>query len=105
MATIVRQRGRVFCGAVKTDGTRGTCRNGAGKGTSHAGYGYCSVHGGCTPTHEDAAFVDMARDTAQLFGVPRQVHPLDGLMEEYWRTAGLIDAYEAMVMQLLPADV
>ena len=46
-----------------------------------------------------------ARDTAQLFAVPREIHPIDGLIEEYWRSAGLVDAYEAMCVGLLPAEV
>jgi hypothetical protein len=46
-----------------------------------------------------------ARQVAVLYGVPREVHPIDGLLEEYWRTAGLVDVYEAMCIQLLPRDV
>lgn len=67
--------------------------------------GRCKLHGGSTPTHATGAAKLLARETAQLFAVPREIHPIDGLMEEYWRTAGLVDAYEAMCAGLLPAEV
>lgn len=63
------------------------------------------MHGGSTPTHVVAAQLANARETAQLFAVPREVHPIDGLLEEYYRTAGLVDSYEAMCAGLLPAEV
>lgn len=92
-----------FCGAAKKDGT--TCRQTAGKRTNHVGIGNCWLHGGATPTHQAAASVAMARETAQLFAVPRDVHPIDGLLEEYARTAGMVDSYEAMCSGLLPDEV
>jgi hypothetical protein len=52
-----------------------------------------------------AAATEQARDVAQLFAVPREVHPIDGMLEEYYRTAGLVDSYEAMCAGLLPAEV
>ncbi len=94
----------VFCAANKRQ-QEGTCRRPAGYGTSHPGIGRCKYHGGSTPTHVASVELSQAKSVAQLFGVPREVHPVDGLMEEYWRTAGLIDVYEAMCMQLLPSDV
>lgn len=95
--------GSPFCGALKKDGE--TCRKPAGQGTSHTGYGRCKLHGGATPTHEAAASVAYARETAQLFGVSREVHPVDGLLEEYYRTAGMVDSYEAMCAGLTPNEV
>jgi len=92
-----------FCGGKKVDGS--SCRNASGKGTSHVGVGRCTLHGGSTPTHIAAAQLANARETAQLFAVPRDVHPIDGLMEEYYRTAGMVDSYEAMCAGLLPAEV
>lgn len=46
-----------------------------------------------------------AQATAQLFGVPRDVDPITGMLETYHQTMGLLDAIEAMCMQLLPAEV
>jgi len=98
-------RSRVFCGAMVKDGSGRTCRRSAGHGTGHLGYGSCFLHGGNTESHVKAAALASARETARLFGVPREINPIDGLLEEYWRTAGLIDAYEAMCVQLLPREV
>ena len=92
-----------FCGGRKRDGL--PCRKSAGHSTPHPGFGRCSMHGGSTPTHVAASQMANARETAQLFAVPREVHPIDGLIEEYWRTAGMVDSYEAMCAGLLPAEV
>jgi hypothetical protein len=46
-----------------------------------------------------------AQATAQLFGVPRDVDPITGMLETYHQTMGILDAVEAMCMQLLPAEV
>ena len=47
----------------------------------------------------------MVADAAALYGVPREVDPVVGLMEEYWRTLGLVEALEAMVAQLSPSEI
>lgn len=99
-------RGPIFCGAQKRQGAPGdTCRRPAGAGTPHPRYGRCANHGGNTPTQVHGARLDMARDAAVLYGVPRDVHPIDGLMEEYHRTMGLVEALEAMVAQLSPSEI
>lgn len=99
-------RGPVFCGAQLINGEPGqTCRNGAGKRTNHPRYGRCWRHGGLTPTQVRAAQVAMIQDAAVLYGVPREVDPTVGLMEEYWRTLGIVEALEAMVEQLSPAEI
>jgi hypothetical protein len=63
------------------------------------------VHGGATESHIEAAALAQAAATAQLFGVPREVHPIQGMLEVYHQTMGMLDAIEAMCMQLLPAEV
>jgi hypothetical protein len=93
-----------FCGGLAKS-TGKPCRRPAGHDTGHPGIGRCKLHGGATPTHQAAANIAMARDTAQLFAVPREVHPIEGMLEEYYRTAGMVDSYEAMCAGLLPAEV
>lgn len=97
----------VFCGSARRQGPEGaSCRRPAGWGTDHVGIGRCKLHGGCTPTHENAVATRMAAKTQALFGAPREdVDPIEGLLEELQRSAGLIDSYEAMCAQLLPDDV
>ncbi len=73
----------------------------------------CRVHGGKTPqarARQDKAVATEQRRKAltravRVFGVPRQVDPAQGLIEEYWRTAGLVDAYERLVSQLTEEEI
>lgn len=95
----------IFCGAKLTRGQAGDCRRPAGWGTNHPGWGRCRKHAGSTPSGVDAAQWAQAGATAALFGVPREVHPIDGILEAYYRTVGIVDAIEAMCVQLMPRDV
>jgi hypothetical protein len=99
-----RVRGPLFCGA-KLANREGTCRAPSGRGTTHPGWGRCKLHGGATESHIEAAQMAQAAATAQLFGVPRDVDPITGMLETYHATMGVLDAIEAMCMQLLPAEV
>ena len=100
-------RGPIFCGAklINPPTPGATCRQPAGSRTNHPRYGRCWRHGGDTPTQIKAAQMAMIQDAAMLYGVPRTVDPVVGLMEEYYRTLGLVEAYEAMVMQLSPGEI
>lgn len=84
------------CNSRKTDGS-GLCRNSAGKGTDHKGYGQCVKHGGCTPNAGKAAAKAMAVAVVEKFGLPREVHPLEAVREELWRTAGAVTFYEEIL--------
>lgn len=100
-------RGPIFCGAdlINPEVPGATCRQPAGKKTNHPRYGRCWRHGGNTPTQIRGAQIAMIQDAANLYGVPRHLDPVVGLMEEYYRTLGLVEAYEAMVMQLSPSEI
>ncbi len=102
--TLGRVRGPLFCGA-KLANREGTCRAPSGRGTGHPGWGRCKLHGGSTESHIESAQMAQAYATAQLFGVPRDVDPITGMLEMYHQTMGLLDAIEAQCMQLLPAEV
>lgn len=100
-------RGPVFCGAALRDPTKPgmTCRQPAGKKTGHPRYGRCWLHGGNSPTHYAAARAMMVRDVADIFAVPREVDPVDGLIDLFQRSMGLVDAYEALASQLSPDEM
>lgn len=66
----------------------GLCRNPAGKGTDHKGYGACAKHCGNTPTHVKGAQNLMAQDAVKQYGLPVEVDPHQALLEEVHRTAG-----------------
>ncbi len=103
-SVIPRVRGPVFCGSLLRHDDR-TCRRPSGWGTEHPGWGRCKLHGGATESHIESAQMAQAYATAQLFGVPRDVDPITGMLEMYHQTMGLLDAIEAQCMQLLPAEV
>lgn len=71
------------------------------------GQNVCDRHGGKAPqnlamANQRTAAAAMNK-AVQIFGIPRQVDPAQGLIEEYWRTAGLVSAYEQVVTGL-PVD-
>lgn len=103
-ASALKVRGPLFCGANLAN-RPGTCRAPSGRGTSHPGWGRCKLHGGATQSHTESAQMAQAVATAQLFGVPREVDPITGMLEAYHQTMGILDAIEAMCLQLMPADV
>lgn len=92
-----------LCGGNRRQ-SEGTCERPAGWGTDHPGYGRCKLHGGGLNGQNQAAQKAMATKTAQIFGVPRHIDPADGLMEEYWRSAGIISGLERIVMQIKVED-
>lgn len=94
-----------FCGGKRRGGREGTCRRRAGSGTSHVGVGRCKVHGGATRSHVIAAERKIARHTANIYGIPRHIDPGSGLIEEYWRTAGIVAGLEAKVASLQEGDL
>ncbi len=96
---------REYCGGKLRGGREGTCRRGAGAGTNHVGIGRCKHHGGATRNHMVHAQKIMAQRTAALYGIPRHIDPADGLIEEYWRSAGIVAGLEAKVASLEAEDV
>ena len=102
--TLPKVRGPVFCGAQRRH-QGSDCRRPSGWGTNHPGWGRCKLHGGSTDSHVESAQIAQATEVARLFGVPREVNPVDGIMEGYWQTMGILDAVEAMCVRLMPDDV
>lgn len=89
------------CGAKTRAGH--PCGRRAGHGTPHLGIGHCAFHGGSTPSHILHARRIEARQTANAYGIPRHIDPADGLIEEYWRTAGIVAGLEDKV-RTIPDD-
>lgn len=67
----------------------------------------CRLHGASSPQSKAKAararLETSASKAVAIFGIPRQVDPAQGLIEEYWRAAGLVAAYERIVSGL-PVD-
>lgn len=92
--------GKPRCGARRKDGSGGTCRRGAGAGTDHPGTGTCSLHLGSTRNHQLAAERVQLAELAGRYSVPRTVHPLEGVLEQYHRYAGQVTYLEERVNAL-----
>jgi hypothetical protein len=91
------------CNARRRDGSGGLCRNVAGKGTDHLGYGPCVRHGGNTPSHVTAAQKAMAATAVATYGLPITIDPRDALLQEVYRTAGHV-AFIADQIRALKTD-
>jgi hypothetical protein len=94
-------QGRPLCGAKKRR-VDGFCTWTAGQGTDHVGVGLCERHGGNLKSHRVHAERVIAERTAERYSVPREVHPLKGLLEQYHRYAGQVAYLEARVNALDP---
>ena len=85
-------------GHVKRDGNR-ACRR-----WPIAGLTVCMMHGGRTKQAVAAGQRRIAatavQNVAGIYGIPRRVDPAQGLIEEYWRTAGIIHGLEPIVAGL-----
>lgn len=98
----VSQDDTPLCGALRTqggeqlyneDGSKVTCRQPAGYGTDHLGYGRCKFHGGNAPTHQIAAerekiATEMIKREIAFYGEVMDIDPLTALAEEVRRCAG-----------------
>lgn len=70
------------------------------------------MHGGNTYTHRVHAervqaetLMERTKEIARTYGIPREVSPAQGLIEEYWRTAGVIRWLEERIGLLSPEDI
>jgi hypothetical protein len=90
------------CGANRRQGN-GPCRRPAGWGTDHPGYGPCKLHFGATRNmraHAQKAQAAELLESMRTYGELRRIDPRDGVMEEYWRTAGIVLYLEQIVQSL-----
>lgn len=89
---------RPRCGAVKSSGE--PCRNPAGYGTTHPGYGKCRYHYGNTPSHRKAGarlmLAGEARKICEAHGIdPRNIDPGRVMMEELARSYAIVNYLES----------
>lgn len=91
------------CGATKRNG--GQCTKAAGWGTDHVGYGACKLHGGSTPKHQLAVQKVMAGEAVEMYGLPRDVAPMEALLEELQRTAGHVAWLGSVVAALEAGEI
>jgi hypothetical protein len=92
------------CGSPKKSG--GTCRNRAGKGTQHVGYGHCRNHGGNTPGGKTMAQREQGYAAVRTYGLPLDDgNPDDILLAEVRRSAGIVAWLEQQIAALPAGDV
>jgi hypothetical protein len=75
------------CDGPKRQGT-GTCTQRAGWGTPHPGVGRCKLHLGSTPSHVAAGQRALAERAVQTYGAPREVTPIQAMVELLHDSAG-----------------
>lgn len=98
---MVRPDGR--CGAT-TKQTGKPCQRKAGAGTNHKGIGYCSNHGGSTPSQEKRAALFLATNELQVMGVPIPVHPIDAILQCVSIAAGEVQYATEQIQKLKEED-
>lgn len=77
------------------------------------GLDVCGKHGGNTRAGKAkrTAFLERERyekalaSVVKVYGIPREVDPAIGLIESYWRSAGIVDALEKLVATLAPDEL
>lgn len=103
-------RGENICYAL-INNKKSHCKQLAGQGTDHLGYGKCSVHGGNTPSLRSQAGKMLGAEVAgQMtknmgYGVPIEIGPEEALLKEVGYAAGHVAWIEERIGLLWPMDV
>lgn len=90
------------CGTIKSNGE--PCKQAAGLGTDHFGWGKCKFHGGTSKALTIAAHRQMATESVRILGLDVKIDPSRALLEELWRTAGHIQWIRDEIEKLGGAD-
>lgn len=85
------------CGA---NTSHGPCQQWKGANTAHKGFGACSRHGGSTPNNQLAADREISKQRMRTYGVPIDTDPLNALLGEVRRSAGIVAWLESRVGDL-----
>ncbi|KKK99651.1 hypothetical protein LCGC14_2630610 [marine sediment metagenome] len=92
-----------LCGANKTDGS-GKCKQPAGWGTG-TGRGRCKKHGGNTRAHKVKAQREAAEEAVAVYGLPIEIDPTDALLEEVWRSSGIVRYLDQVIRAKTPDEL
>ena len=90
------------CGTIKSNGE--PCKQAAGLGTDHFGWGKCKFHGGTSPALKIAAQREMAKESVRVLGLDIKIDPSRALLEELWRTAGHVQWLRDKLDELTGGD-
>lgn len=85
------------CEAKKTDGSGEKCRQPAGAGTDHVGWGRCKFHGGSTSGGKMAAAKEEYRE--RFLGDEVAIEPTEAILEEIRRSAGHVRWLHSMILK------
>lgn len=110
---------KVYCGALRTEdgqkiydeeGNTVTCKQVAGYGTDHLGYGRCKYHGGNTPNGIIAAEREeistrMVKNELTFYGAAIDTDPVQALADEVRRSAGHVAWLGAEVRKLRDGEL
>lgn len=88
------------CNVKKKDGRK--CKQPAGFGTDHVGYGPCKLHLGTTKAHRVRAALMEASHEARVMGFPIDIDPMEGLLVVIRISAGEIAYMTDRISELTP---
>jgi hypothetical protein len=89
------ERNRAICGAIRSNGL--PCRQNAGQGTDHVGYGHCKMHFGNTPSQVTWAAKQEIAEVIRLADRRDDATPEMVLLEEVTRGAGAVAYFDQLV--------
>jgi hypothetical protein len=92
----------IHCGADTKAST--PCKQRKGARTSHTGVGRCWKHGGASPQAEFAGQLVIARQEAQVMGVPLAISPVDAMLQLIEIAAGEVRYCSERVAELEDKD-
>lgn len=93
-----------LCGS-KLSGKDGVCKQPAGYGTDHEGYGRCKHHAGNTPAGKISGARAAVIGMAKVYGTPRDIDPYDALLEEVQRSAGIVTWMDGKIAEMQDTDL
>jgi hypothetical protein len=96
-------RDRPLCGGSRRGANSGeTCTRPAGWGTPTPGTGRCKLHGGNTPSHQQAVQRTLAVEAVKSYGIKSDLPPTAALLEEAQWSHGHVVWLRDVVQQIDP---
>ena len=100
-----RKRPAKLCGAKLVDGSGRTCGQPAGWGVPGIRTGRCKKHGGSTRAHKVKAQREAAEEAVAVYGLPIEIDPADALLEEVWRSSGIVGYLDQVIRAKTPDEL
>ena len=87
------------CNSLKTDKSGDRCKQAAGLGTDHPGWGRCKFHGGSTQSGKTSALKEKLSEKERFLGNEVVIEPTEALLGEIRRTAGHVNWLHGQILR------